>query len=365
MSWFLKRSSLRSGEDIRWHLQLRLARWRHFLVAEGVCFDLLKDLRDKLSGEYIFDRQYVQTALGQIFQSAYQVAHDRAILEKADDASMFLWLDHIKEGTDSYVRNFSKPAAATEPTPTLALVGFESSRDSPNLESGAWTEEPEYLIIKGVLDLLDPSDRSQLDASSDRSSKLDTFRQGLKFAHEQVLLHLIEPESWQVWADEGVAKRFKDARPFPLFAIDVREGTEQSTSNRSTGDTSASEILHSTPWLQLSEGMSSSRRSNDPAQDHRTSPLFLVVSESALFLTGAVAAGKICLDVVLTGIREFNHWFLRWEHDSIDTQRHHRLAGLFGSDCQRGTGLCEVLNFNQTAEEVEASLRKFGEALVS
>jgi phosphohistidine swiveling domain-containing protein len=122
MPWFLKRSSLRRGEDIRWHLQLRLARWRHFLAAEAVCFDLLKDLRDKLNGEYIFDRQYVHTALGQIFQSAYQVAHDRAILEKTDDASMFLWLDQIKEGTDSYVRNFSKRAAASGEESEIALT---------------------------------------------------------------------------------------------------------------------------------------------------------------------------------------------------------------------------------------------------
>ncbi len=356
MSWFLKRSGLRTEEDIRWHLQLRLARWRHFLAAEGICFHLLKDLRDKMNGEYIFDRQYVQAALGQMFQSAYQAAHDRAILEKTDDATMFLWLDHSKERVDSYVTNFSKHAAGAEPTPALGLVDCSSSRGSPNLEPVTWTEEPEYLMIKGVLDLLDPSDRSQLEASPVQSSMLDPFRQGLEFAHEQVLLHLIEPGSWQVWADKGVAKRLNDTRPFPLFVIDLRAGTEPSTS---------SEISASIPWLSLSEGMSSSRRFTDPPQNHRTSTLFLVVSESALFLTGSVAAGKIWLDAVCTGIREFNHWFVRWDRGFIDTQPRHRLDGLFGSDCQMARGPCEILSFNQTAEEVGASLRKFGEALVS
>ena len=76
-------------------------------MAERVCLDLLADLREKGKGEYIFDRQYLWATMGQIFQKAYQVAYDRGLLEKDEEAEMYLWLDRLKECATAYLQNWT------------------------------------------------------------------------------------------------------------------------------------------------------------------------------------------------------------------------------------------------------------------
>jgi pyruvate,water dikinase len=106
MSWFHRRFGLGTKEDTILALKLRLTRWRHLLKTEESCLNTLADMREKLSGEYVLDRQYIRDRLSQIFQKAYQVAYDMGILCDLPGSPMYAWLDKIKERIMAYSRNW-------------------------------------------------------------------------------------------------------------------------------------------------------------------------------------------------------------------------------------------------------------------
>jgi hypothetical protein len=84
-----------------------LTRWRHLLKAEESCLNGLSDICEKLSGEYLFDRQYIFSSLGHVFQKAYQVAYDTGILcDRQEEVQMYPWLDKLKERITDCEKNW-------------------------------------------------------------------------------------------------------------------------------------------------------------------------------------------------------------------------------------------------------------------
>ena len=71
MLWFGRRRE-KKKEGALLHLKLRLNRWRHLLRAEEFFLTQLTDMEQKLSGDYILDRQYILSGVGRLFQQAYQ-----------------------------------------------------------------------------------------------------------------------------------------------------------------------------------------------------------------------------------------------------------------------------------------------------
>ena len=358
MSWFLKRSGMNRQEEARWQLRLKLTRWRHFLAAEHDCLALLADLREKLNGEYVFDRQFIHSTLGQLFQSAYQMAHDRGILEQSNDADMLFWLDRIREQAHAYVAGFSSSGNVT-----TQVSGKERILDfrKPDLEE--WWEEPEFQMIRGAVDLLDPRELPQPDAAVPGHGARLPFRKGLQLAHEMALLNLEECKSLKDWSRDGVAYASGEIRPFSFWVIDVRPKADVAIRGAPALDLGVCQGWHCMPWLPIRDGIASTAGAEESQQGSQTTPLLLVIGEDALFLTGTTAAGRIILDVVLTADRKWNHWFLRWDGSTGIARSRHLLAGFFHSACHETGGACEDLQFHQTGDDIAGQLRKLGAAL--
>jgi pyruvate,water dikinase len=106
MSWLPKRFRRGTERDARLTLKLRLVRWRHLLRVEESLLTRLADMRDKLSGEYVFDRQYIVSSVGQIFQKSYQVAYDMGMLRGLEEVPVYPWLDGMRERTLAFLRSW-------------------------------------------------------------------------------------------------------------------------------------------------------------------------------------------------------------------------------------------------------------------
>jgi pyruvate,water dikinase len=106
MSWLPKWFRRGPERDARLTLKLRLVRWRHLLRVEESLLNRLADMRDKLSGEYVLDRQYIISSVSQIFQESYQVAYDMGMVRGLDEVPMYPWLDGMRERTMAYLRNW-------------------------------------------------------------------------------------------------------------------------------------------------------------------------------------------------------------------------------------------------------------------
>ena len=102
MLWFGRRRE-KKKEGALLHLKLRLNRWRHLLRAEEFFLTQLTDMEQKLSGDYILDRQYILSGVGRLFQQAYQVAYDVGVLGGQEDIQIYTQLDELREKISDYL----------------------------------------------------------------------------------------------------------------------------------------------------------------------------------------------------------------------------------------------------------------------
>jgi phosphohistidine swiveling domain-containing protein len=134
MSWFQRWFGLGKKEEALLALKLRLSRWRHLLKTEESCLNTLADMREKLSGEYVLDGQYIFDRLSQVFQKAYQVAYDMGILRGLPAVPMYAWLDRIKDRIMAYLKNW--PWVQEGPL-VVPLAGMDFPRPDQIGEMGA------------------------------------------------------------------------------------------------------------------------------------------------------------------------------------------------------------------------------------
>lgn len=367
MSWLPKWLGLGPKEDTRLYLKLRLTRWRHLLMAERFCLDLLADLREKGKGEYIFDRQYLYATMGQIFQKAYQVAYDRGLLEKDEEAGMYLWLDRLKECATDYLQNWTPDRDKDLPEPGAGNT-FGALEAQPRKEGaaayGEWPtlqEEPEYRMIKGLLTILDPHKASK--NSGPLKEKFETgmtLRQGLYLAHDRVLACLISSQAWPQWIKEGAAFQIRAKGSLLIVAVDLGEKslkTESAWRTGGPGDTNQRSSNFPNP---LGEGLESSPWLPETPPGETSSPLFLVFDESTFFLMSSSPSGRVIVDAVLTSIRKLNHFFFHWEGKPNRWLGREIWTDGFDWDRQEDQTFFEVYDDNKPAEEIRGLLKKVG-----
>ena len=326
-------------------------------MAERVCLDLLADLREKGKGEYIFDRQYLYATIGQIFQKAYQVAYDRGLLEKDEEAGMYLWLDRLKECATDYLQNWTPDRDKVLPEPGPGNQ-FGGSTDG---ELRAWQEEPEYRMIKGLLTILDPHEASK--DSGPLKEKFETgmtLRQGLYLAHDRVLSRLISSQAWPQWIREGAAFQIRAEGSLPIVAVDLGEKslkTESTSRTGKPGDTGQRSSNFPNPF---GEGLKSSPWLPETPPGETSSPLFLVFDESTYFLMSSSPSRRVILDAVLTSIRKLNHFFFHWEGEPNRRPGMETWTDWFDWDRQEDQTLFEVYDDKKPAEEIRGLLKKVG-----
>lgn len=377
MSWLPKWFSPGPKEDTHLYLKLRLTRWRHLLRAQRACLNLLGDLREKEKGEYIFDRQYLYATMGQIFQMAYTVAYDQGLLEKDGDDGMYPWLDQLKECATAYLQHWTPDRREVLPEPCPGIT-FGALEGEPLMEQGpanrewmalqeesglqelkALLKEPEYRMIKGLLNLLDPQDvPNRPGPLGEKAQTAMTLRQGLYQAHDRVLDWLIPTQAGPQWIKEGTAFQIKG--PFPLYAVDLGEMRFRMKSISKTGNpgpTGQRPAFFGSPFGEKPEP---SPLLLGTFSGDNPSPMLLVFDRSTLFLMNSSPSEKIRVDAVLTSIRKLNHFFLHWEGGPELRPGMEAWADWFDWDRQKDQTLFEVYYDNKSADEIRGLLKKTG-----
>jgi pyruvate,water dikinase len=213
-------------EEVLLTLKLRLNRWRHLLRAEEAFLDSLSDMGEKLSGEYLFDRQYLFSSLGYVFQKAYQVAYDTGILwDPREEARMYSWVDRLRERTTSFLKNWPLIREGPSVVPISEKcfcrpdqVGETASRLLEVLRKGGIPIPPGFVItIQGFLHLLDANHLGSC-LQPDPSSKAAGWTERYQIL-SQALLEATIPEELKRTVYGALAVLGEDSEPFPSLIL--------------------------------------------------------------------------------------------------------------------------------------------------
>jgi hypothetical protein len=353
MSWLQKWSGLGKKEDTLLTLRLRLSRWRHLLKAKESCLELLADLRDKSQGEYIFDSQYIYSTLGLIFQKAQQMAYDRLVLIENQETGMYFWLDELKEQATSFLSQWPKSREV--------LRDFSLPDQSPPEDD--FEQEPEFQMLNGLLKILDPSPADNGKPLSEALEKSTPLREGLQRTHEEVLGFLIKPGLFQNWITRGLALPMKNLAPFGFYLMDLGKGLAGSKSESNCPGWVEPSAITCSPWPFLLKGLSSfsSREGAGPGSRDPSRSLLSVCNQDSLFLAGSPPSGPIIMDVVLTSIRELNHFFIHFQDNSKNLSLLQDLEPLYNWTVRPNESVFEVCTFNRSPQEIEHLIIKAGQ----
>jgi hypothetical protein len=359
MAWFQKFLGLGKKENTVLTLKLRLNRWRHFLRSEWMCDRLLDDLKEKSQGEYIFDRQYIFSTVGRIFQQAYQAAYDGTLLGQDQDSGLYHRLDQLKEETLSFLSNYPKGKVTPRGNQlsSQSRSGTITGGDSSSEEGQDLDLEPEFQMLKGAIKILDSGDGHNNTLSLEKIEKVQDLRRALRWTHEQVLNQLINPEDVQHWVSTGLAVSWGDKKTGPGYAIDLGKETTQGNTkvNKSDG------AISFTPWPQVQEAVTALFRDRTGDSRMEIRPLFFILNENALFLFSSSSAAMIFLDLVLTNVRELNHCFFRWQKGSEESSFLPKTIPSWDWTYQEDGKVYEWVAFQRPPKEIEGTVIELGQ----
>jgi hypothetical protein len=367
MSWLQKWSGLGKKEDTLLTLRLRLSRWRHLLKAKQSCLELLADLKDKSQGEYIFDSQYIYSTLGHIFQKAQQMTYDRLVLLEDQDNGMVLWLDQIKDQATSFLDHFPRNRRALKDS-SLSGPGSPEGLEQPKEENllqnlNDFEQEPEFQMLKGLLKILDPLPGNNGKPLVETLEKTTPLREGLQRTHEEVLRFLMKPGLFQNWITGGLALPIQNLSPFTFYLMDLGKDLARSKSEPKLPGWVEPNAIVCSPWPFLLKGLSlsSTREGAVLGRLDLGRSLLMVCNQDALFLAGSSVSGPIIMDVVLTSIRELNHFFIHCEVNSKNLSLLQDLEPLYNWTYRRKGSVFEVFTFNRSPQEIENLIIKAGQ----
>jgi hypothetical protein len=365
MTWLQKLLGSGKREDTVLTLKLRLNRWRHFLRTGSDCLGLLADLREKCQGEYIFDRQYVFSTVGQIFHKAYQMAYDGMILRKNRETALYLWLDQMQEKTQALLAGFSGNRGIRKEIPPSGSLGpvtpqggQETLKESEDLE-----QEPEFQMLQGILDLLDPSGPGGERPCPIKIEGAQDLRGALRWAHEQVMARLIHPEDLQHWLKTGPAVLIKDREDFSFYVIDLEEGSSRNHPPFSKTGQAGSDLPSYRPWSLFHHGFSAALEDRPKDRIKKGGPFFLFISENSLFLYNSSSEGAVFLDMVLTSVRDLNHFYFRWQAGLDDSSIIRALGERWEGTYRQDEKIFELAAFQRPPKEIEKFANQAGQAL--
>jgi pyruvate, water dikinase len=213
-------------EEVLLTLKLRLNRWRHLLKAEEAFLDSLSDMCEKLSGEYLFDRQYLFSSLGYIFQKAYQVAYDSGVLwDPREEVRMYSWVDRRREQITSFLKNWPliREGPSVAPISEKCFwrsdqVGEMASRLLEILRKGGIPIPPGFVItIQGFLHLLDANHLGSY-LQQDPSSKATSWTERYQIL-SQALLEARIPGELKEAVEGAIAALGEDSEFFPSLIL--------------------------------------------------------------------------------------------------------------------------------------------------
>ncbi len=281
---------------------------------------------------------------------------------------MYLWLDQLKEQATSFLGQWTKNKEGLRDS-GFSGQGSPERAESTDEENGLglneFEQEPEFLMLNGLLRRLDPLEATNERPPTEEFEKTPPLRHGLQETHEQVLNDLINPGQFQNWISRGPALPIRDLSPYAFYVVDLGKAMVGSKSESKRPGFVEQKALDCTPWPFLLKGLFSSSSGEGEAQTGRhpgPAPL-LVCNQDSLFLSGSSSSGPIILDVVLTSIRELNHFFIRWDLNPENHPLIQDLASLFDWTYRRKESVFEVSTFNRSPQEIENLVIKAGQGL--
>lgn len=358
MAWFQKFLGLGKKENTVLTLKLRLNRWRHLLRSEWICDRLLDDLKEKSQGEYIFDRQYIFSTVGRIFQQAYQAAYDGTLLGQDQDIGLYLQLDQLKEEALSFLTDYSKGQGFSRANALPPSLGSGTITNGERIaeEGTDLDQEPEFQMLKGAIKILDSGREKEKTLSPETMEETQTLRTALRCTHEQVLSQLINPEDVQHWISTGLAVPWGDKNR-PGYGIDLGRETVQ-------GKTRTNTLLapHSfTAWPLVQDIVTALFGEGNGGSRIETRSLFFILNENALFLFSSSGGDMILLDLVLTNVRELNHFFFRRQKGSDDPHLTLKTTPSWDWTYQEKGRVYEWVAFQKPPKEIEGTMTQLGQ----
>ena len=361
MSWFRRFFGLGKEGDEILSLKLRLNRFRHFLRTQWMCEQHLADLREKYQGDYIFDRHYIFSTVGQVFQKAYQMIYDGFILNNDRESDLYQRLDQIKAKTQALFTSFAKDWENHNGGASSKFPSINSKAGGNN--SIPLDEEPEYRMLRKVIEQLDPPEPDNTHHWPNTFDEVDNLQRALGWIHRQVLGTFIKPEAIEHWKTTGLAFPLLKGEGLSLYAVDLEmkisphpKGSQEKISLREGP-------LYSGPWGFFINALSAPLEEQVQAVIKEKSPLFLIYSSNALFLYGTSEQGTLMIDMVLTSIQELNHFFFHWQAGSGDSPFFRNLSSICRWTPRQGERVFEFLASKRPFKEITNYAVPIGKAL--
>jgi len=86
----------------------KVIRFRRLVEQHGAILDLFADLKDKQSGEYILDRQYIEARLDRAYEGVRRILYDMHVLSDANSAEGYDQLDKLRSVSEKILRDARK-----------------------------------------------------------------------------------------------------------------------------------------------------------------------------------------------------------------------------------------------------------------
>ena len=337
MGWLRKLLGGGNTDDVAPTIKLRLARWRHFLATEQALRGVVEDVRDKLVGEYIFDRQYAVARAERAFQEALRLAYDAEIL-CGRPAIDYARVDQLRHQVVDYAMHESPGRiGSTAPAETVAVP-----------RAG---DEPEYQILAGLLARLAGDGRLPPPAMTATASEASGTLMGtMAGVSNAVRACMTDPVRLSLWPRRQLALAPGSGRGIALHFIDLDADAAADGDRNAAQRLLEAPDIASAPWAGFWQGLASTiDREPAAAPAAATGTLALAVTGRNLLLVGAVPGTRLLLSAALTGAVELNHCYAVVADESGAPMA-----------AAQTTATSEVRCFGRSGAEIEERLRSVG-----
>ena len=123
----------------------KVIRFRRVVEQHGEVLDLFADLKDKQSGDYILDRQYIEARLDRAYEGVRRILYDMHVLSDSESGEGYDQLDSLRSISEKILREAPEGLAENQGEPgdeapdweTMALQAlFEDLTRAPSYGSG-------------------------------------------------------------------------------------------------------------------------------------------------------------------------------------------------------------------------------------
>lgn len=128
----------------------KLLRFRRLVERHGEVLDLFADLKEKQSGDYILDRQYIEANLDRAYERVRQILYDMHVLSDSESGEGYDQLDRLRSVSEKILREASGhsdkrgrlPGEQEVEWETLALQAL--LKDLTRVSASARKGEPQF-----------------------------------------------------------------------------------------------------------------------------------------------------------------------------------------------------------------------------